>query len=215
MEGKKSVVLYVDVISTFEGLDDAEAGRLIKHFLRYVNDLNPEPPDKLTQIAFEPIKQQLKRDLIKWNSIIDNRSKSGKKGGLASVEARRSKVKQNQASASDDKQSQANQAVIDNVTVNVNKKKAATQPSLSTDEQERWNKVLEFIKDTAPTLLTFRDPLTLPQFIKLKEDYDVDEIEETMRALDNKVDANKKYSSVYKTLVNWIKMGRKRKMTTI
>src|ERR1035437_2383914 len=79
-ENKKSVVLYVDIISTFESLEDDEAGRLIKHYLRYVNDLNPTPPDKLTQIAFEPIKQQLKRDLIKWDTERKQRSDSGKKG---------------------------------------------------------------------------------------------------------------------------------------
>jgi len=70
-DNKKSVILYCDVIHTFEVLEDDEAGRLIKHYLRYVNDLNPVAPDKLTQIAFEPIKQQLKRDLIKWEDKKD------------------------------------------------------------------------------------------------------------------------------------------------
>lgn len=117
---KKSIILYTDTIHTFEGLDDAEAGRLIKHLFRYVNDLNPEPPDKLTQIAFEPIKQQLKRDLQKWGKEREERTKSGHLGGLASAEARRSKHKQdeaNQASASNLKQTQANQAVSVSVSV--------------------------------------------------------------------------------------------------
>lgn len=61
--GKKSFILYTDLLHTFEGLDDQEAGKLIKHLLRYVNDMNPEAPDKLIKIAFEPIKQMLKRDL--------------------------------------------------------------------------------------------------------------------------------------------------------
>jgi len=77
-ENKKSVIIYVDIINTFEGLEDDEAGRLIKHFLRYVNDQNPTAPDKLTQIAFEPIKQQLKRDLQKWEEIREKRSEAGK-----------------------------------------------------------------------------------------------------------------------------------------
>lgn len=63
---KKSVVLYCDIIHTVEELNDEEAGRLFKHYLRYVNDLNPTAPDKLTQVVFEPIKQNLKRDLKKW-----------------------------------------------------------------------------------------------------------------------------------------------------
>ena len=66
-ENKKSVLLYCDIIHTVKELSDIEAGRLFKHYLAYINDLNPIPIDKLTQIVFEPIKQNLKRDLEKWN----------------------------------------------------------------------------------------------------------------------------------------------------
>lgn len=65
---KKSVLLYCDIIHTVEQLDDVDAGMLFKHYLRYINDQNPEPPSKLIQIVFEPIKQNLKRDLKKWES---------------------------------------------------------------------------------------------------------------------------------------------------
>lgn len=67
-DNKKSVLLYCDIIHTIEGLKDAEAGRIFKHYLRYINDLNPTAPDRLTEIVFEPIKQNLKRDLKKWES---------------------------------------------------------------------------------------------------------------------------------------------------
>ena len=81
-ENKKSFVLYVDLIHTVESLKDNEAGRLLKHILRYVNDLNPKTPDKITGIVFEPIKQQMKRDLIKWEDIKISKSDSGKLGNL-------------------------------------------------------------------------------------------------------------------------------------
>lgn len=67
-DNKKSVLLYCDIIHTVEGLSNEEAGLLFKHYLRYINDLNPEAPDRLTAIVFEPIKQTLKRDLKKWES---------------------------------------------------------------------------------------------------------------------------------------------------
>lgn len=63
---KKSVLLYCDIIHTVEQLDNEDAGLLFKHYLRYINDQNPDPPSKLIQIVFEPIKQNLKRDLKKW-----------------------------------------------------------------------------------------------------------------------------------------------------
>lgn len=59
-------------------LTDDEAGKLFKHFLAYINDLNPEPPDRLTQITFEPIKQTLKRDLKKWEDKSKKNSESAK-----------------------------------------------------------------------------------------------------------------------------------------
>lgn len=65
-DNKKSVLLYCDIIHTVNELTDEEAGKLFKHYLQYINDLNPTPPDRLTQVVFEPIKQNLKRDLKKW-----------------------------------------------------------------------------------------------------------------------------------------------------
>ena len=66
MEDKKSFILYADLMHTLEKLPDAECGQLFKHILRYVNDRNPETDSILVEIAFEPIKQKLKRDLCKW-----------------------------------------------------------------------------------------------------------------------------------------------------
>lgn len=62
-DNKTKIIVYRDWISTFESLSDEEAGKLIKHFFQYINDLNPEAPDRLTMLLFEPIKQTLKRDL--------------------------------------------------------------------------------------------------------------------------------------------------------
>lgn len=120
MTGKKSFVLYSDLISTVSKLPDDKAGKLFKIVLDYVNDKNPAVEDLLLQIAFEPIKQQLKRDLAKWDNERSNRSESGRLGGLKSGETRRRKaglVEANEAGASKTKQNEANEAVTVNVTV--------------------------------------------------------------------------------------------------
>lgn len=65
-KGKNTFNLYTDMIGVFEKLPDEKAGQLIKHIFRYVNDQNPETDDLILGIAFEPIKQKLKRDLVKW-----------------------------------------------------------------------------------------------------------------------------------------------------
>ena len=73
-ENKKSILIYCDLIHTVDSLEDVEAGKLFKHLLRYVNDLNPEPPDRITRLLFEPIKQSLKRDLRKWEQKSERNS---------------------------------------------------------------------------------------------------------------------------------------------
>lgn len=79
-ENKKSVLLYCDLIHTVVPLTDEEAGRLFKHYLAYINDLSPEPIDRLTGLLFEPIKQNLKRDLLKWKEKSERNSNIAKAG---------------------------------------------------------------------------------------------------------------------------------------
>jgi hypothetical protein len=78
-ENKKGFLLYCDLIHTVEKLNDEQAGKLFKHVLDYVNDLNPVTEDLLTQVCFEPIKQSLKRDLNKWEKQHEQRIAAGKK----------------------------------------------------------------------------------------------------------------------------------------
>lgn len=81
-ENKSTIVVYADWIEKFEALSDDEAGKLIKHFFRYVNDLNPTPPDRVTELSFIDIKNSLKRDLVKWENVITKKSEGGQIGNL-------------------------------------------------------------------------------------------------------------------------------------
>lgn len=81
-KNKKSFLLYCDIISMVSKLPDEKAGKLFKHILEYVNDNNPaDPEDLLISVAFDPIKQQLKRNLESYNRVIDRNRENGKKGG--------------------------------------------------------------------------------------------------------------------------------------
>jgi len=108
---KKSFILYSDAIHTVEKLSDTDAGQLLKHLLRYVNDQNPTTENPLVEIAFEPIKQQLKRDLVKFEDVKVKRSEAGKAGAT--------KRWQDIANANKGIQTIANIAVNDNDNVNV------------------------------------------------------------------------------------------------
>ncbi len=80
-EGKNKIIVYKDWIKKFEALKDAEAGKLIKHFFRYVNDQNPVAPDRITELAFIDIEQTLKRDLKKWERAAEKSRENGQLGG--------------------------------------------------------------------------------------------------------------------------------------
>lgn len=113
-QDKKGFILYADLINTVSKLPDDKAGQLFKLILEYVNDLNPNVDDLLLSVAFEPIKQQLKRDLKHYESVKKARSESGKKGGRPKKQTEAKKT-----NAFFEKQTKAKKAVIDNVNDNV------------------------------------------------------------------------------------------------
>lgn len=68
---KKSFLLYCDIIHTVKKLSDEQAGILLKHILLYVNDENPTIDNLVIELVFEPIKQQLKRDLKRYEGTCE------------------------------------------------------------------------------------------------------------------------------------------------
>lgn len=112
---KKGFILYADQKELFEQLPNDKAGELIKFIFSYVNDENPKTDDLILNMAFIPIKQQFKRDLVKWESTRKARSQAGK----ASAEARKKKKQEltNSTNVSFVKQTPTKPTVKDNVTV--------------------------------------------------------------------------------------------------
>ena len=111
---KKGFILYADQKELFDQLPNDKAGELIKFIMSYVNDENPITEDLIINLAFTPIKQQLKRDLQKFEQTKVSRSIAGKAGA--------DKRWQNIANDSKGIQTIAKMAVNVNVNDNVNDK---------------------------------------------------------------------------------------------
>lgn len=86
---KNGFVLYKDLLPTIKKLVERDranqtnyAGELFLHILEYVNDENPIAVDFIIEVAFEPIKQTLKRDLKKYEMKLESKSISGRVGNL-------------------------------------------------------------------------------------------------------------------------------------
>ena len=111
-EGKKSFVLYSDLIHTVKKMPNELRGELFMTILEYVNDENPQPTDLTIDLVFEGIKQQLKRDLKKYESRADRSRENGAKGGRPSKPKKPSGLNENP--------DEPKKPVSDNVSVNVN-----------------------------------------------------------------------------------------------
>jgi len=205
-KGKSSFVLYTSYVHSIELLSNEQAGKLFKHILNYVNDFDPVEEDTLVRVAFEPIKQQLKRDLKDWRLERKRRSAAGKIGGKKSAEKRATNSKQSQAIVEPASKIEAKQAVdvnvfeyVDvNVDVNVFSIERCLEISLG---DPRWVKAN---KATIEELTVFNDYLTktsqyqfIPKDYKkyfstikskyphlLKKEYSVDDLKEMAKQLD-------------------------------
>lgn len=107
---KKSFILYVDQKDLWNKLPDEIAGKLIKHIYSYVSDENPSSDDLIVEIAFEPIKQQLKRDL----KLFEEKRVKRSEAGIAGANKRWQEI------ANDSKRISTIAKIADNVNDNVN-----------------------------------------------------------------------------------------------
>ena len=81
-QDKKSFLVYCDLIHTIKKMKKEDAGELFLHLLEYTNDLNPTTENMVVELVFEPIKQQLKRDLKSYEKSIIDKSINGRLGNL-------------------------------------------------------------------------------------------------------------------------------------
>lgn len=94
--GKNSFLLYIDYKEHIDLLTDEQAGTLLKGIFYYITG-NGEPQlDTVTKMAFSFIKQNLKRDHNKYESIVERNVNNGKKGGRPKNPDKESKTQKTQ-----------------------------------------------------------------------------------------------------------------------
>ena len=134
-DNKTSFILYCDQRGIFNKLSNEQAGVLIKHIFAYVSDENPTA-EFITELAFESIKQQLKRDLKSWETQQQQRKQAGLKS--AEIRKRNATTFERESTTVDDRSISSTDNV--NVTVNVNdtvnviKKEKATHSFFQSEE---------------------------------------------------------------------------------
>ena len=112
---KKGFILYADLIKVVSKLPNETAGKLFKIILSYVNDLEVSIDDLLLEIAFEPIKNQLKRDLVKFEQVKSKRSDAGKRSAELRALKKEEQNSTNSTSVESVQQTSTNPTVTDTV----------------------------------------------------------------------------------------------------
>ena len=169
-EGKKSFVLYADLLDNIEHLTNEEKGILFNHLLEYVNDKNPILEDRLLVTAWKPIEKQLKRDLKKFEEVKTKRSEAGKR----SAELRALKVNEQTSTKSTSvesvKQTSTNPTdndkcnmIYDNVNVN------DICNTIYKDIFDFWNSQKIIVHKNLPKEKVFKDALKISTLEEIKE----------------------------------------------
>ena len=177
---KKSFILYVDQKDLFNKLPDEIAGKLIKHIYSYVSDENPKSDDLIVEIAFEPIKQQLKRDLKLFEEKRVKRSEAGLAGATKRWKEMPNDANECQTIANDSKRINGIAKIADNVNVNDN----------------------DIYRSFAHLSIKNAD------VEKLLTKYSIEDIDEVLDSIEN-FKGNKKYSSLYLTASKWLSKNKK------
>lgn len=75
----------------------------------------------------------------------------------------------------------------------------------SADRSDDLKKFDNWIKRNAPFVYSNLKPLTEQEFESLKSKYSSKQIADTIEQIENRKDLRKKYTSLYRTLLNWLK----------
>lgn len=78
--------------------------------------------------------------------------------------------------------------------------------SSSEEETNNYKQFQQWLQQNAPYIAgNYTNILTEQEFYKLKENYTGKEIADTIMQIENRKDLRKRYTNLYRTLLNWLK----------
>lgn len=212
--GKTSFVYYLEWADELLKLPEDLRLKIDDAVKRYVL-YGEEPTDRdVLYSMFGLMRKQIDRDTEKWNDIRCKRREAGAKG--AAVTNRQKSAKS--ANAGKSRQSSANSAVNVDVNVDVDDiidSSLHSESPLSNDnvsapaqESEGMRSFKSWLESNCPYIFKHCTLPTEKELEKLKQQYGSNTIAETCQQIENRKDLRKRYSNLYRTLLNWMKRDR-------
>ena len=210
--GKDSFILYTKYVHVARKLSDEMAGKLYKMILEYVNDTDPQTDEMVLDLLFEPIKQDLKEDLRRWESVCERNRENGKAGGRP---RKAENNPENPAGYLGTQKTQTNPLEPKKPRLTRYDCDSDSDMSIDSDmkkeehihENTKFDIFNEWLKNTYPAVSKLKRQMTETELQTIIEKYGRTSLNDILMQMENKADLNKKYTSVYLTANNWLQRG--------
>ena len=201
-DNKNSFVLYCDIIHTVGKLSDEQAGLLFKHILSYVNDENPVTDNIIIELVFEPIKQQLKRDLKRYEAICKRNIANGKLGGRPKNKPKKpTGLKLTQVNPEEPKKADNDHDNDSDI------KKEIIKEKIIVESHPYYNDFLiylNWLNSTGFNVKKLEKQLTIDEYAILVKKYGIPNLNDILTKMNNYKPLAQKNISVYLTANNWL-----------
>ena len=182
--------------------------------------------DFLMRVLFAPFKAQFDRDSEKYAGKVEKNKANGLKGGRPPKEKPQNPVAfsesennpNNPVGFSETESNRIEPKKADSDNDSANDSEDRKKESANADEKEGatdvatlspdYQKFLDWMKRKAPYCnnpKNFSHQITEDEFYKLKEKYSGKELADIIEQIENRKDLRKRYTNLYRTVLNWIK----------
>lgn len=215
---RDSFIIYKSFYKPISRLSDKQLGRLFRAiFMYHLGEVVSVEED--IEMAFEFFKNQFEIDESKYQGVVERNRGNGRKGGApkgnknAASEGNEKQPKQptglkttqtTQNKPNDNDNDKDND--IKKESPNGDKKEAdASSCSQTNDDYQKFQDWLTRKAPYCSNIKNFPSQITETEFMKLKEKYTGKQIAETIEQIENRKDLRKRYTNLYRTVLNWAK----------
>lgn len=215
---RDSFIIYKSFYKPISKLSDKQLGRLFRTIFMYqLGEVVTVEED--IEMAFEFFKNQFEIDESKYQGIVERNRENGRKGGaygklggrprkdkgqMENPQKPRTGLK-NLLNDNDNDNESSYEDIKKESPIGDKKEAEASSPSPPHPDFARFN---DWLKQNAPFCndpKNFPSQITEEEFKRLKSKYTSAQIAEIILQIENRRDLRKRYTNLYRTVLNWAK----------